>query len=53
MCSGGTLAERSAVPSLVQTTKAPVSATAKFAPVRPASALRISGRVASRWVRAR
>ena len=31
MCSFGTLADRSALPSLVQTTKLPVSATAKLA----------------------
>ena len=37
MCSGGMLALRSALPSLVQTTKLPVSATAKFAPVMPAA----------------
>ena len=40
MWSFGRLAERSALPSLVQTTKAPVSATAKLAPVMPASAVR-------------
>src|SRR6516164_5624850 len=40
MCNLGTLAERSALPSLVQTTKLPFSATAKFAPVIPASARR-------------
>ena len=39
MCSGGSDMPRSALPSLVQTTKPPVSATAKFTPVRPASAL--------------
>jgi hypothetical protein len=45
MCSFGMLADKSAS---VRTTKVPVSATAKFHPVMPASALRIRGRVASR-----
>ena len=40
MCSDGTLAPRSALPSLVQTTKLPVSAIAKLAPVIPACAFR-------------
>jgi len=53
ICSGGTLPERSALPSLVQVTTVPVSAMAKLQPVRPASALRISGRVVSRWLSAR
>jgi hypothetical protein len=53
ICSFGTLADRSAFPSLVQTTKVPVSATAKLHPVIPASALRISGWVASRCATAR
>ena len=35
ICSFGTLADRSALPSLVQTTKVPVSATAKLQPVMP------------------
>ena len=46
-CSGGTLAPMSAFPSLVQTTNPPVSATAKLAPVMPASALRKRGRAFS------
>jgi hypothetical protein len=49
----GTLPERSALPSLVTVTTAPVFATAKLAPVMPASAARISGRVCSRMTRAR
>ena len=53
MCSFGTLAERSALPSLVQTTTPPVSATAKLQPVMPASAARINGRFASRCASAR
>ena len=40
MCSGGSEAPRSALPSLVQTTKPPVSAMAKLTPVRPACAAR-------------
>ena len=40
MCSFGRLTPRSALPSLVQTTTLPVSATAKLAPVMPASAVR-------------
>ena len=38
MCSFGSETPRSALPSLVQTTKPPVSAMAKLTPVRPASA---------------
>ena len=54
MCSGGTFAPRSALPSLVQTTTVPVSATAKFAPVMPAVRLgRKYGRVCMRWLSAR
>jgi len=53
MCNFGTLADRSALPSLVQTTNVPVSATAKLQPVMPASAASISGRVASRCASAR
>lgn len=53
MCSSGVCAERSAFPSLVATTIAPVSATTKFAPVMPARALRMSGRVFSRITPAR
>lgn len=37
MCRRGTLALKSALPSLVQTTNEPVSAIAKFAPVMPAT----------------
>ncbi|MNY73712.1 hypothetical protein D3C86_2125650 [compost metagenome] len=44
MCNGGILAVRSALPSFVQTTKAPVSAIAKFAPVKPACASKNLGR---------
>ena len=44
MCSGGTEAPMSALPSLVHTTKVPVSATAKLAPVMPAPAARNRGR---------
>jgi hypothetical protein len=51
--SSGTLPERSALPSLVTVTMAPVSATAKLAPVIPALALFISGRVFSRITCAR
>ena len=47
------LAERSALPSFVQTTTVPVSATAKLHPVIPASAEMIRGRVASLCVSAR
>ncbi len=36
ICSGGTFAERSALPSFVHTTTVPVSATAKLQPVIPA-----------------
>ena len=53
MYSFGQCTDRSALPSLVQTTMAPVSATAKFAPVMPASALRNDGRVVRRWLSAR
>jgi hypothetical protein len=53
MCSFGTLADKSAFPSLVQTVTPPVSATAKLQPVIPASAARIKGRVASRCASAR
>src|SRR5476651_1020167 len=49
MCSGGTFALRSALPSFVHTVMPPVSATAKLQPVMPASAFRISGRVAPRF----
>ena len=48
MWNCGTSADRSALPSFVQTTNPPVSATAKLMPVIPASAARISGRAASR-----
>ena len=52
MCSLGRLAPRSALPSLVQTTKPPVSATAKLAPVMPASASKeIRPRVAAHGFR--
>ena len=44
----GVLADRSALPSLVQVTTAPVSATMKLPPVRPASAVRMRGRVVHR-----
>jgi hypothetical protein len=46
---GGSEVPRSALPSLVQTTKPPVSAMAKLTPVRPASAARNFSR---RWCRA-
>ena len=51
--SFGTFPHRSALPSLVTVTTAPVCATAKLAPVIPASASRISGRVCSRMTLAR
>ena len=40
MCMGGSAMPRSALPSLVHTTKPPVSAMAKFTPVSPACAAR-------------
>ncbi len=43
MCSFGRCTDRSALPSLVHTTMVPVSATAKLAPVSPASAARKCG----------
>jgi hypothetical protein len=49
----GMLADRSALPSFVTVTMAPVWARAKFAPVMPASADRNSGRVCSRITPAR
>ena len=36
ICNFGTFADKSALPSFVQTTKVPVSATAKLQPVMPA-----------------
>src|SRR5579864_7465183 len=54
MCNGGTFAERSALPSFVQTTTVPVSATAKLQPVTPAVFWRTKyGRVFIRWLSAR
>ena len=53
MWSGGTLAPMSALPSLVQTTNPPVSATAKLAPVMPASAAMNFGRAFWRIASAR